>query len=77
MPLKFSITYTIYVHPGNQQVYVQLPTYADNVALPAFTRSDQYLLPAGPTAANLKQRVCWDRRVGTVTFHNMRALQCQ
>ena len=35
-------------------------TYADNVALPAFTRRvgvhraaiDQYLVPAGPTAAN-------------------------
>jgi len=34
-------------------------TYADNAALPAFARSaaafDRYLLPAGPTAANLQQ----------------------
>ena len=44
-----------------EQVRVQLPTSADNVTLPAFTaerrcavgRHDRYLLPAGPTAANL------------------------
>ena len=47
------------------QVCVQLPTYADNAALPAFARCttlllsasraaiDRYILPAGPTAANL------------------------
>jgi len=45
---------------------VQLPTYADNVAPPAFARRtplllsagraaiDQYLPPVGPTAANLQ-----------------------
>jgi len=46
---------------------VQLPIYADNMALPAFTRHtlllllsagraaiDQYFLPAGSTAANLQ-----------------------
>jgi len=48
---------------------VQLRAYADNVALPAFARRtpllsagraaiDRYLLPAGPTAAILQQRVC-------------------
>ena len=44
-------------------------TYADNVALHAFARRlvDRYLLPAGPTAANLRQRLCssrpcWDRQ---------------
>ena len=49
---------------------VHLPTYANNVALPAFTRRaplllsaghaaiDRYLLPAELTAANLQQRVC-------------------
>ena len=43
----------------------RLPTYADNVALPAFApphaaaaATDRYLLTAGPTVANLQQRVC-------------------
>jgi len=43
------------------QVCNQLPTYADSVALPTFTRHtavrhtsfDRYLLPAGPAAAGL------------------------
>ena len=48
-------------------VTVQLPTYADNVALPAFVRLTPLLQqsidiswPPGPqpTAANLQQRVC-------------------
>jgi len=35
-------------------------TYANNVALPRARRTarDRYLLLAGPTAANLQQRVC-------------------
>ena len=39
-----------------RQMSFRLPTYADNVALPAFAR--RYLLLAEPTAANLQQRVC-------------------
>jgi len=47
-----------------QQVCVQQPTYADNVALPAFARRccsnrSIYLLSAGPPAANLQQLFCW------------------
>ena len=49
-----------------KQARVQLPTYADNVKLPVFAAAaaarlaaiDRYFLPAGPTAANLQQRVC-------------------
>jgi len=48
---------------SSKQVHVQLPTYADNVALPAYpparrrcccNRSN--LLPVGPTAANLQEQ---------------------
>jgi len=64
----------------NQQVGCQLPTSADNVALPAFARRccsaavadratiDRYLLPAEPTAANPPRRraaVGWDRQRNT------------
>jgi len=42
------------------RVSVQLPTYADNVVLPAFVHRsaaiDRYRLPAGTTAANLQHR---------------------
>ena len=66
--------------PPSEQVCVQLPTYADNVAPPAFAAVgaaiDRYRLPAGPTAANLQQSVvhAWtdrqtDRRTDTVLFH--------
>jgi len=49
------------IAPRYASKQVQLPTYTDNVALPAFTRCtaahhaaiDQYRLQAGPTAANL------------------------
>jgi len=45
-------------------VCVQLPTYADNVALSAFraaaAASNRYLLPAGPAAANMQQRSAAD-----------------
>ena len=54
----------------NRQVCVQLPTYADNVALPAFARrmpplqqSIDIACPPGSTAANLQQRVCCCGRV--------------
>ena len=62
---------------SQQQLYVQLPTYADNMALPAFTRR----CSSNPSisAANLQQRVCccggpcWDkqtnRRTDMVPFH--------
>jgi len=64
----------------NQQVGCQLPTSADNVALPTFARRccsaavadratiDRYLLPAEPTAANPPRRraaVGWDRQRDT------------
>ena len=46
---------------AKQQVCVQLPTYADNVALPAFARRcycNRSMSPARrPTAANLQQRI--------------------
>ena len=63
-----------------KQVCVQLPTYADNVALPAFgchcCSMDRYLLPTRPTAANrqpvgmLQSAVGprWNRRMETTYY---------
>jgi len=56
---------------------VQIPTYAEKVALPAFSQNRPILLPARPTAANLQQRVCccgscweWtDKQTDTILFH--------
>ena len=56
---------------------VQLPTYAGNVTLPvAAATIDQYLLPTGPTAANLPHAAAsdeWyertDRGTDIVPFH--------
>jgi len=84
----FSLKTIIPITKSIKQVCVQLPTCADNVALPAFAAArraaapcccgagraaiDRYLLPAGPTAANLPHAAAageWDRRTGTVPFH--------
>jgi len=72
----------------NKQVGVQLPTYADNVALPAFARRCcSNLMPAGPqqqtcSSAFAAAGPCWDRQTGghgTVFIdlapHNARAVQ--
>ena len=77
-------------------VFSFLPTYADNAALPAFAcrwadraAIDQYLVPAGPTAANLQRRVCCcetklgqtdkrteDRQTDTVPLHRPCSVYC-
>ena len=61
-------------HTEKKQVCVHLPMYADNLVLPhshALTAAiDRYLQPAGPTAANLQQRVCCCRSmVGQTDRH--------
>ena len=54
----------------NKQVCVQLPTYADNVALPAFARRCcSNLMPAAPqqqtcSSAFAAAGPCWDRQTG-------------
>ena len=77
----FSLKTIIPITKSIKQVCVQLPTCADNVALPAFAAErraaapcccgagraaiDRYLLPAGPTAANLPHAAAageWDRQ---------------
>ena len=56
----------------DRQVCVQLPTYADNVAMPTFARRMQLLLSAGraaidryllPAAAGLLPLACWDTQM--------------
>jgi len=73
----FSLKTIIPITKSIKQVCVQLPTCAENVALPAFAAArraaapcccdagraaiDRYLLPAGPTAANLPDTVPFHR----------------
>ena len=67
----FVIHFAVCKYNSEFRVHVQLPsvTYVDNVTLPAFPPAvaatiNRYLLPAGPTAANLHQRrvaAGWDR----------------
>jgi len=68
------------VHQQNKQVCVQLPTYADNVALSAFARhalpycaqcSNWLIYPDGGAHSSKPAAVgsCWDRRTDARQMH--------
>jgi len=67
-----------------KQVCVQLPTYADNLALPAFARRTPLLQQTCSSGSAAVQGPCWDgqrdgrtpRRLIDLTPHTMRVMLC-